>query len=422
MTLNQAMNFIYGTSWKGSVLGLSRIKELMRLLDDPQKKMKFIHIAGTNGKGSTAAMLASVLAESGYKTGLYTSPYIEKFNEMIQINGKYISGKEIITLVEHLKKQQMSDSPTEYEIITALAFLHFFWEKCDIVVLEVGMGGRLDSTNVIETPEVAVITAIGLDHMVQLGGTVEKIASEKAGIIKKDGLVVCHPQVDTVENVISEKCIEMNSSVIFAESDLIMLAEAKLDGQIFSYKGHDNLKIPLLGEHQLRNAAVVIETVGILRSRGWDIPKSALENGLRKTKWLCRFQVIQKEPLLIIDVAHNPQGMQVTLETLKKICNGKKPIFIFGVLSDKDYEKMVELLIPHAKKFYLVTPKSSRALPAVELGKVIIKKTSVDTTVCESLQQAVKSAGQSAESTDVICALGSLSMLQAFPKIFAEFR
>ncbi|MCL2225507.1 MAG: bifunctional folylpolyglutamate synthase/dihydrofolate synthase [Defluviitaleaceae bacterium] len=415
-TINQAMDFIYGTTWKGSVLGLSRIEELLRLMGDPQKKLKFVHIAGTNGKGSTAAMLASILAEAGYKTGLYTSPYIEHFGEMIQINGKPVSDAELISHTAFMQPlaAQMSDAPTEYEIITALAFQHFQRENCGIVVLEVGLGGRLDSTNVIPTPEVAIITAIGLDHMAQLGNTVEKIAGEKAGIIKKNGAVVCHPQISSVENVIREKCAEMNSSVIFADSGAISPTECETDGQNFSYKMHKNLRIPLLGEHQLRNAAVALETIEILRSRGWKISESALKNGLRNTQWQCRFEIICKSPTVIVDVAHNPQGIQVTLSTLEAVCNGAKPIFIFGVLEDKDYEKMAQLLIPHAEKFFLVTPENPRALPASTLEKCIrAASPHADITVCESLQQSVKLATQSATPNDVICALGSLSMIGA---------
>jgi len=413
-TIEKAMEFIYGTSWKGSNLGLSRITEFMKLLGNPQKKLKFIHIAGTNGKGSTAAMLAGVLQEAGYKTGLYTSPVIHKFSELIQINGIPVSDDELILLTGCLQSfsEKMADAPTEYEIITAMAFVHFFNKQCDIVVLEVGMGGRLDSTNVIDTPEVAVITSIGLDHMVQLGGTVEKIAGEKAGIIKQNGTAVCHPQVTSVERVIREKCIKMNSAVSFVEKENISLVESNLDGQSFIYCDVKDLKIPLLGEHQLRNAAVAIETVKILRERGWKISEIALKNGLNSTSWPGRFEVMRKKPIFIVDVAHNPQGIQATLDTLQKVLPFKKPFFIFGVLADKDYEKMAELLAPHAKKLILVTPENPRALPATELQKCIKDlNISTETTVCETIAQGVKFAIETAESNDVICALGSLSMI-----------
>jgi len=399
------MKFIFGTSWKGSVLGLSRITELVRLMGDPQKKLKFVHIAGTNGKGSTAAMLASVLAEAGYKTGLFTSPYIESFNEMIAINGAAITDDALVSTAAQVQQAaaQMEDAPTEYEIITAIAFEHFLCESCDIVVLEVGMGGRLDSTNVIDVPEVAVITAIGLDHMAQLGPTVEKIAGEKAGIIKEGGTVVCHPQISSVEDVIRNRAAKMNASVMFAQD--VSPIHANIDGQEFSYKAHENLKIPLLGDHQLRNAAVVIETVNQLRNAGWKISDAALAKGLHATNWPCRFEVLRKSPLFIADVSHNPQGISVTLDTLHKL-SPTPPIFIFGVLADKDYKKMADLLIRHAKHFFLVTPENPRALPAQELESYIGGRAS--TTICESLNHAVTEA---LATNETICVLGSLSML-----------
>ncbi|MCL2386086.1 MAG: bifunctional folylpolyglutamate synthase/dihydrofolate synthase [Defluviitaleaceae bacterium] len=413
-TIEKAMEFIYGTSWKGSLLGLSRITELMRLMGDPQKQLKFVHIAGTNGKGSTAAMLASILTEGGYKTGLYTSPYLHKFSEMIQVNGVSISDKELISRTSELQEytKKMADAPTEYEIITALALLHYHHQQCDIVVLEVGLGGRIDSTNVIDTPEVAVITAIGLDHMEQLGGTVEKIAGEKAGIIKPNGVAVCHPQIFSVEQVIREKCAETNTHVTFVADDLVPLKSRNYDGQVFDYGGFENLTIPLLGEHQLRNASVVIEVVKALNARGWSISDNALKNGLRNTSWAGRFEVLMKSPVFVADVAHNPQGIQATMSTMHSLDCAFYPIIIFGVLADKDYEKMAEILIPYSNGFILVTPENPRALPAAELEQCIkrLNKT-IETTVCETLEQAVKHALEIATEDDRICALGSLSMI-----------
>jgi dihydrofolate synthase/folylpolyglutamate synthase len=398
--IENAMKFIYGTTWKGSVLGLERITELMRLLGDPKKSLKFVHIAGTNGKGSTAAMLASVLAEAGYKTGLYTSPFLENFNELIQINGKPISDEEIIALVAEMQPiaAKMPDAPTEYEIITAMALLHYYKSKCDIIVLEVGMGGRLDSTNVIDTPEVAVITAIGLDHMAQLGGTVEKIAGEKAGIIK-GGTAVCHPQTTKVAQVIRAKCEATNTSLTFVEKPV--QTACSLSWQRF-VKNDYEYTIPLLGEHQLTNAAVAIEAIQKLRAIGWKVPDSALREGLAKTTWPGRFEILRESPIFIADVSHNPQGIQATISTLLQIFPDKKFTFLFGVLADKEYEKMLRLLSPHAEKFIFVTPENPRALPAKEL-LVYVK----NGAVCDTIEEGVNLALQS----EIICALGSLSMI-----------
>ncbi|MCL1842503.1 MAG: bifunctional folylpolyglutamate synthase/dihydrofolate synthase [Defluviitaleaceae bacterium] len=415
-TIEQAMEFIYSTSWKGSELGLSRITELMRLLGEPQKETKFVHIAGTNGKGSTAAMLENVLSCAKYKTGLFTSPYIQNFGEMLRVNGVPISDDEIIKLANSLREQvgKMSEAPTEYEIITAMALLHFKQKECDIVVLEVGLGGRLDCTNVIDTPEIAIITAIGLDHMAQLGNTVEKIAAEKAGIIKKNGVVICHPQEPTVMDVIRKKCNETNSTVFFANDAEIIPGTVSLDGQEFSYPGgnSETYKIPLLGKHQLRNAAVVIETAKALGLRGREISQAAIKNGLKGTIWPGRFEILRKNPVFIADVAHNPQGIASTLETLKTLTQEKKFTFIFGVLADKDYKKMAELLIPHAKRFILTAPENPRALKVKTLYTCINNLDKSVPLICsESILHAVSHALETSEPGEIICALGSLSMI-----------
>jgi len=441
-TVEKAMDFIKATNWKGSVLGLERIGELMRLAGDVQKQLRFVHIAGTNGKGSTAAMAANVLATAGYKVGLFTSPFLEDFNELIQINGVKLPNDRLVFLCAQLQAcaAQMEDAPTEYEIITALAFLHFFHEKCDIVVLEVGMGGRLDSTNVIDTPEVAVITAIGLDHMEYLGGTVEKIAGEKAGIIK-GGLVVCHPQGETVKRVILEKCASVGAEATFAE---VPFANTLANfTQSFKYSD-ERFSIPLLGSHQRQNAAVVIEITKALRRRGWEISDNALQEGLANTRWPGRFELIRTNPPFIIDVAHNPQGIQAALRTLQKVFPNRRFIFIFGVLADKDFKEMAELLLPHAKKIFLVTPENPRALPATELAEYFYSILSAqalppqnkfvakcDVFTCEEISQGIALATQAAEENakksvnntayaNVICALGSLSLVGTVRKYVAN--
>jgi len=407
-TIEEAMQFIYRTSWKGSKLDLSRITALMQLLGNPQKKMKFVHIAGTNGKGSTAAMLASILEEAGYKTGLYTSPVIHTFGERMQVNGKPVTEAELIHIANHFKQyvDMMPDPPTEFEVITAMSLWFFYEKQCDIVVLEVGMGGRLDATNVIDTPEVAVITSIGLDHMAELGNTVDKIAGEKAGIIKANGTTVCHPQVEVVTHVIRMKCKEQDSKVTFVDDTAIVATGQGLEGQSFEYNGLKNLQTPLLGTHQLRNAAVAIETAKALRERGWNISEDALRNGLKKTLWPGRFEIMKRKPIFIVDSAHNPQGIQTTVDTLCTLFPDKKFIFLFGVLADKDYKAMLEILIPYASCFITVTPNDPRALPAEELNL-----RGCNVVHCESIAQGVKLAIEISGEEDVICSLGSLSMV-----------
>jgi dihydrofolate synthase/folylpolyglutamate synthase len=409
-TIEEAMQFIYRTSWKGSRLGLSRMKELMGLMGNPEKKMKFVHIAGTNGKGSTAAMLASILTEAGYKTGLYTSPVIHTFGERAQINGKPITETEIIEIANRLQRyaDKMPDAPTEFELITAMSLLYFYEKRCDIVVLEVGMGGRLDATNVIGTPEVAVITSIGLDHIAELGNTVEEIAGEKTGIIKMGGAAVCHPQTHSVERVIRNKCAEQGTEVTFVEDALIPAVGQGLEGQTFEYKGIKDLLIPLLGKHQLYNAATAIEASRVLKNRGWSISEDALRTGLRKTSWPGRFEIMKREPAFIVDCAHNPQGVQTAVDTLRTLFPDKKFLFLFGVLADKDYKTMLAILIPHASRFVTVTPPDPRALPAEELNS---ECGGITVTPYETIRQGVEYAMASSERGDVICSLGSLSMV-----------
>ena len=409
-TIEDAMKFIYRTSWKGSQLGLSRIKELMELLGNPQRRMKFVHISGTNGKGSTAAMLASILSEAGYKTGLYTSPPLHRFEERIRIDGKLIAESELVTLANHFQQyvNKMQDPPTEFEVITAMALYYFHEMQCDIVALEVGMGGRLDATGVIGTPEVAVITSIDLDHTAELGDTVEKIAGEEAGIIKSNGVVVCHPQIETVKQVIRMKCKEQSGRVTFVDNDAIKAIAQSLECQSFEYCGIKNLSIPLLGSHQLYNAAAVIETVHALRERGWNISDNALRNGFKKTSWPGRFEIVKHSPVFIVDSAHNPQAVESAVDTLCMLFPKKKFLFLFGVLADKDYQTMFDILILHASRFITVTPDNPRGLQADKLN---FERCIVPIDTCESVEQGVRFAIESSDEDDIICSLGSLSMV-----------
>lgn len=410
--ISEALEFISVTAWKGSSLGLSRITELLELMGNPHKKLKFIHIAGTNGKGSTAAMLASILSEAGYKTGLHTSPYIHSFGEYMQINGTHISNLQVVELANELREClcRMQDLPTQFEIVIALTFLYFYQQQCDIVVLEVGMGGRLDATNIINTPEVAVITSIGLDHTAELGGTYEKIASEKAGIIKSGGTAVCHPQIPSVEQVIRQKCDEQHTQVYFVSSADINFNSFSLEGQFFNYKNTENLSIPLLGEHQLYNAAVVLETIYASRKRNWHISDDALRNGLKKTVWPGRFEILMKSPVFILDGAHNPQSIHTASYNLNLLFPDKKIIFLFGVLEDKEYKQMIEILLPHASHFLTVTPDNPRALSSEDLASHI-KSYGVSAIACKSMTEGVEAAVKMADKDDIICALGSLYMV-----------
>ena len=282
MNYEEALNYIHAVQWAGHKPGLTRTRTLLAALGDPHKQLRFIHVAGTNGKGSTAAMLASCLQAAGYRVGLYTSPFINRFNERIQINGQQIPDEALVALVEQVKPaaDTMEDVPTEFEIITALGMLYFAQQKCEIVVLEVGLGGTLDSTNVIDAPECAVITALGMDHVKELGPTLADIASAKAGIIKPGSPVVSYGGVPEADAVIARAAAERHAPLTVVDLSRLTIEDGDLDAVTFDFDGLNGIRLPLIGSYQPRNAATAITALRVLRSRGWNIPDSAIRAGL----------------------------------------------------------------------------------------------------------------------------------------------
>ena len=411
MTYEEALSYIHSICWKGSKLGLDRTRELLGKLDDPQKELKFIHIAGTNGKGSTAAMLSSILEEAGYRVGLYTSPFINRFNERMQVNHQPIPDEELAALTEYVRPyaDAMADSPTEFELITALAMVWFARQKCDIVVLEVGMGGELDSTNIIDVPEAAVIAAMGLDHVKELGPTMADIARAKAGIIKEGGRVVSYGGTPEADEVIAAVCRARNASLRQPDFSAIVPGDFGLEGQTFSYKGWRGLRIPLVGAYQMNNAAVVLGTGEVLRQRGWNISDEAVRQGLADTRWPARFEVLRRDPVFIVDGGHNPHGIRATAESLRRLFPGRKITFVTGVMADKDVEHILGLIVPLADQFFTVRPDNPRAMDAGELA-ARIEAMGAKATACASVRDGVDRAIQAEGPHGVACALGSLYM------------
>lgn len=411
MTYEEALSYIHSICWKGSKLGLDRTRELLGKLDDPQKELKFIHIAGTNGKGSTAAMLSSILEEAGYRVGLYTSPFINRFNERMQVNHQPIPDEELAALTEYVRPHAdaMADSPTEFELITALAMVWFARQKCDIVVLEVGMGGELDSTNIIDVPEAAVIAAMGMDHVKELGPTMADIARAKAGIIKEGGRVVSYGGNPEADEVIAAVCRARNASLCQPDFSAIVPGDFGLEGQTFSYKGWRGLRIPLVGAYQMNNAAVVLETVEVLRQRGWSVSDEAVRQGLADTRWPARFEVLRRDPVFIVDGGHNPHGIRATAESLSRLFPGRKITFVTGVMADKDVEHILGLIVPLADQFFTVRPDNPRAMDAGELA-ARIEAMGAKATACASVRDGVDRAIQAEGPHGVACALGSLYM------------
>ena len=344
MNYEQAIEFIHSTYKFGSKLGLDRIKRLMELLDNPQNSYKIIHVAGTNGKGSTCSLIHDVLMDAGYKTGLFISPYLEEFTERIQINKNHID-KESLSRITSLLKDKIDimisegyDHPTEFEVVTAIGFKYFQEQNIDFLVLEVGLGGRFDATNVINKPLVSVITSISYDHMEQLGDTLEKIAFEKSGIIKDSSNVVIYPQSENITSVIKDVAINKNATIYEASPQNIEKVKSDITGQWFKYLKNDvfnlpELKINLLGSHQILNALTALLALEIIKSEGYIIRNENIKNGFLNCRFPGRFEIINKNPLIILDGGHNIDGINQFVKTVKEYFLNKKIIFFATLLT-----------------------------------------------------------------------------------------
>ena len=409
MNVNEAIEYIHSVCWKGSVPGLGRTQELLRRIGNPEKKLKFVHIAGTNGKGSTAAMTASILRKAGYRTGLYTSPYIYRFHERMQIDGEQIADEDLVEVTEFVKPhaEAMAECPTEFELVSCIAFEYFARKKCDIVVLEVGMGGAMDSTNVIEVPEVAVITNIGLDHTDYLGDTVEKIAATKAGIFKEGGSAVVYRGSPSVEAVYETVCAQRNMKLRKADFDGLKLKAHSLEGQVFDCGDRKDLVLPLLGDHQLHNASVVLSVIDTLIEKGWKITEQNIRDGMRDVSWPGRFDIVSRDPLFIIDGGHNPQCIEALVKNIQDYLTDRTVIALTGVLADKDYGDMYKPVMPLVKEFVCITPPNPRRLIAAELAAHLQEKGAV-ATPCDSIEAGVRTALQKAGKDGVVLCFGSL--------------
>lgn len=413
MTYESALNYIHSISWKGSVLGLSRIISLMHDLNDVQNKLRVVHVAGTNGKGSTSAMLESILRHAGYRTGLYISPFIERFNERMCVNGEPIPDDTLAEITEYVKgfAEKMPDHPTEFELITAIAFEYFYRSDCDIVVLEVGMGGRMDCTNVIDTAEVSVITGIALDHVAVLGDTIEKIAAEKAGIIKKGVPVVWGGSHMGADAVISAKAAEMEAPLSRPAYDRLMIKNHDLErGIYFDYKDRQDLSVQLRGSYQPHNAAIVIETIEAMRNKGWNIPENAIYDGIAATTWRARFELLSRDPIAIYDGGHNLEGVTAASECIRLYFQDQKVVLLTGVMEDKDYLSMANVLAPYAEQVVTVTPDNPRSLPADRYAEVY-KCMGISAVAADSILEGVSKAVEFARKANLpLIMLGSLYM------------
>ena len=417
MNYQEARLYLDELSKYGSVLGLESMRELLKRLGDPQKDLRFVHIAGTNGKGSVLAYLSTVLTQAGYRTGRYLSPHLCSVRERFQVDGQMISRENFVRYLTAVAEaaEEMADAgvgrPTYFEVGTAVAMLHFRETNCDIVVLETGLGGSLDATNVVETSVLEIITSISRDHMEVLGDTLEKIAGEKAGIIKPHTMVVSARQEPEAARVLEEVCRARQCTLDTVDLDQVIPLSRGLEEQCFTYKGWERVRIGLTGTYQLKNAALALESVLELRKLGFAISDQQVYEGMRRTVWRGRFTPIAREPAVILDGAHNEGGARELRDSLQLYFGDKKLYYIFGILKDKAYEKVIDLTAPLASRIITVeTPDNPRAMPAQEL-KAAVAAVNPAVEAAGSLREAVHRAYGLAGRDDVIVIFGSLSFL-----------
>lgn len=424
MTYDEAVEFADSTKKYGSILGLESIRNLMQELGNVQEQLHIIHVAGTNGKGSVCAFLSAALTEAGYRVGRYNSPAVFERREVFRIGETMISKEEYAAVFERVQtacealKKRGCPHPTVFEVETAAAFLWFYEKKCDLVLLETGMGGETDATNLITHPVCSVLTSIGMDHMQYLGNTIEEIAKVKAGIIKKGCPVVALKQGDSVCEVIKNKAEECGSRCVLVEVPQYM-QEAPIWGTTLQDVHYGPVHTALGGIWQRENLSLALAVLKLLEESGYPITKEAVQSGIAKTIWHGRYEVLQTEPLFIIDGAHNPIAAKRLKETIEKDFTNREIIYIIGVLADKEHEKMLRLLLPGAKAVFTVTPDSPRALDGEILAKEA-RKYADNIWHVPDIGKAVKMAKETAKESDVILAVGSLSYLKEVKKALGQ--
>ena len=407
MTTQQAMEALHALPRLGSGRpGLDRMKNLLQHLGNPEQDLQCVHIAGTNGKGSLAAMTAAILTAAGYKTGLTISPYVVDFRERFQIDGQMIPPRTLASLTQKVLdaveaiRQEGGEPPVQFEAVTALALLWFAREKCDLVVLETGLGGRYDATNVVPHTLVAAITRIGYDHTELLGDTLDKIAAEKAGIIKDGCAVVCYPdQPPEAMGPILTAAADAHTSIIMPEvEDIRLLPGKRLENRV-DYGGYQ-ASLGLPGRHQANHAAMAVEiALALWREYGYEIPDEAILQGLAEARMPARIEVLRRRPLLLVDGCHNPDGARVLAETLAKAQYEENLVGVLGMLADKDYKTMLETLAPCFAKVYTVTPDCPRALSAQDLQREA--RFHMDAEAAASVPEALRAAVQYAEDNNL---------------------
>ncbi len=428
MTYKQAMEYVEEVSQYGSVLGLSSIERLLDYFHNPQQQLNCIHVAGTNGKGSTIAFLSAILMEGKYRVGRYVSPTISSYCERIQVNERPISQKKLATYMAQVKEacEYLVESgyshPTIFEIETVIGFLYYGEQKCDIILLETGLGGRLDATNVIESPLVSVITSISMDHMAFLGDTIEAITREKAGIIKQGCPVVTWEQSPVIDRVIKEEASQKNAPLYWCKKEEYKSYRQFKQKQAFTYGTYGKMEITLLGKHQVTNAILALKTVEVLGNQGYQVTETAIKQGFYRAKWFGRFTQIGKGPDVYIDGAHNVDAAWKLADAVADYCGGRRIIYVVGMLRDKECDKVLEITAPYASQIITITPPNQpRAMHAYELAQVA-QCYHRSVTAADSLLEAVEMSYLLADKNHMILAFGSLTFLGAFSELIRNRR
>lgn len=420
MNYIESIQFLETEIGFASCPGLERVLELLDRMGNPQNSLSIIHVAGTNGKGSATAMLSSILQEAGYKTGAYTSPHLERYNERFVIDGIEITNTEFAEIISETKKHWVEmqaenlDLPTLFEVVTAAAFLYFAKKQVDVLILEVGLGGRFDATNVIEAPLLSLIMSISLDHTDFLGNTISEIAKEKAGIIKKNCPVVLYSQDEVVYNIVHNTAILLDAPFYCTAAPLISVHSETLEGTGFSVHTknftYKYLTLPLLGKHQIQNCIAILEACFVLQNTGLSIANEHIQNGLMKTTWAGRMEILGQAPLLLVDGAHNRDGILRLSESISTYFPEKEITLVLGILGDKEYEDMANSILPLASQVILTEPHNERKLSASVLAEVA-KNYEIPIYLEEDIPMAIDKAKSITPENSMILCCGSLYMV-----------
>ena len=410
MDYRQAVEFVESSSIVRERYGLEKLQQALHLLGDPHHHTEFVHIAGTNGKGSTAAMTASVLQTAGYRTGLYTSPHLMRYNERMQIDGVPISDEDFVEAASQVQRvcEQLGGVPIVFEVLTLMALWYFAQQRCDIVVLEVGIGGLLDSTNVIPSPKVAIITQLGMDHTETLGNTLEEIAAQKGGIVKEGTPTVMALQEPSAVAVVQQICDKHHAPLALADPERLRVLDASVASQTLEDREYGKLMLPLAGAHQRKNAANVLEAVAMLRTQGYRISDDDVREGIAKTVWPARFERLSTAPDFILDGGHNPQCLHAATAALREYYPGQKVVFLVGMMADKDTDHMLAEMASIAKSFVCIRPDSPRAMQPQLLAQQLTERFHLPACACGSVREGIAEATRQAGKEGVVCALGSL--------------